>query len=788
MFSDQTGRVPQPLWALIRWPSRTLSTLMAILVCLGCLLSAEEAACADGYWTPLSPPSPRHNSKMCYDPAGDRYFLFGGLAEDYPTYRNDLWVVSALDRTRWVMIPVQGPRPTGRWGHFLAFDPVGDQLILYGGFTEGGSDSNVWTFSLSTLAWTMHAPSGASPDWRGSAAGCIDADGRQCYIGFGDIGSSPYADLWSLDLESPENWTLIQPTGPSPSGRTGASLTFDPSLHRLILFGGDDGMVKLNDVWLLPVIGPATWSLVDTGTTKPSARSFHSSVIDPSTGLMVVFGGRSASFWLNDVWTLSTRDPSPVWAQLTIPTPRPISRSSAASCWDTRRREMILATGFAGHQSMSEQVRGDWWALRLEPSPAWVTVGAASGFYGRSLANLFYDKSGNRLILYGGLDKCCAHNDIWYHSIDESPEWLSIQTSGPPARFGSSSCNAGNLAGYLFGGWYGCFSDGCFYDDLWRYSFESATWSQITVTGVRPSRRWKHSLIFDELNSRLLMFGGLNSSQQELDDLWAFDLISASWQALSTPGARPTGRQGHMIAVDTSRNRMWMFGGATAGATSNELWYLDFSVVAPVWVQVSTFGTRPSGRSEATMVYDSARDRLILFGGSGSPRSINDAWELLLSGTPIWRQLSIAGEKPSGRRTHLAVYDDVADQMIIATGDDDFPKADIWSLKFSSASSVVEDRPNGHRGVIGIERMAPNPSRGSISFAISNRSTVAAELYIVDVAGRRVRALGKVGASDVVNGGWDGRDDNGVPLVDGIYFLCAANTFDVVAEKFVLLR
>ena len=188
------------------------------------------------------------------------------------------------------------------------------------------------------------------------------------------------------------------------------------------------------------------------------------------------------------------------------------------------------------------------------------------------------------------------------------------------------------------------------------------------------------------------------------------------------------------------------------------------------------------------MVYDSARDRLILFGGSGSPRSINDAWELLLSGTPIWRQLSIAGEKPSGRRTHLAVYDDVADQMIIATGDDDFPKADIWSLKFSSASSVVEDRPNGHRGVIGIERMAPNPSRGSISFAISNRSTVAAELYIVDVAGRRVRALGKVGASDVVNGGWDGRDDNGVPLVDGIYFLCAANTFDVVAEKFVLLR
>ena len=49
-----------------------------------------------------------------------------------------------------------------------------------------------------------------------------------------------------------QSWIQLAPTGgPPPVTTFGASIVYDPSTQRLILFGGNNGSVPINDVWVL---------------------------------------------------------------------------------------------------------------------------------------------------------------------------------------------------------------------------------------------------------------------------------------------------------------------------------------------------------------------------------------------------------------------------------------------------------------------------------------------------------------------------------------------------------
>src|SRR5207244_3512191 len=70
------------------------------------------------------------------------------------------------------------------------------------------------------------------------------------------------------------------------------------------------------------------------------------------------------------------------------------------------------------------------------------------------------------------------------------------------------------------------------------------------------------------------------------------------------------------------RDRLLIFGGTTASQGdeywSNEVWALSLSG-SPSLTQITASGTPPTARSDASMIYDSARDRLVVFGGIGPP-------------------------------------------------------------------------------------------------------------------------------------------------------------------------
>src|SRR4030095_10646261 len=105
-----------------RRPSLSLASLVALVV-WSCALAQSSFAVdpSAAHWVPLkakNSPSARAASAMAYDPVSQRVILFGGF--DYSSYLNETW---SFDGTTWTKLntPVA---PSGRAAANMAYDKV----------------------------------------------------------------------------------------------------------------------------------------------------------------------------------------------------------------------------------------------------------------------------------------------------------------------------------------------------------------------------------------------------------------------------------------------------------------------------------------------------------------------------------------------------------------------------------------------------------------------------------------------------------------------------------------
>lgn len=100
--------------------------------------------------------------------------------------------------------------------------------------------------------------------------------------------------------------------------------------------------------------------------------------------------------------------------------------------------------------------------------------------------------------------------------------------------------------------------------------------------------------------NRLLLFGGLDPAERRLDDLWVFDIPTASWSELKPTGsARPKPRYGQ--ALLRVEQRVMLFGGEAASGVGSDLWALRGVVtvdgdVPPSWLPLELPGAQPPAR------------------------------------------------------------------------------------------------------------------------------------------------------------------------------------------------
>jgi hypothetical protein len=211
-----------------------------------------------------------------------------------------------------------------------------------------------------------------------------------------------------------------------------------------------------------------------------------------------------------------------------------------------------------------------------------------------------------------------------------------------------------------------------------------ATWIEIS-----PPTRVGHAAIYDPLRDRMLVFGGAQRSNPRAD-VWALSLGSGEWIKLDIPGAGPSPRLKHSVVYDPLRDRMLVFGGAGDDDYLNDVWALSLGNT-PAWSLVPALGTPPIGRSGHSAIYDPRRDRMLVFGG-GRPGvgNRNDVWELSLGGAPTWNEIIAAGTPPAPRSNHSAIYDPLRKRMVVFAGSH---RNDVWALSLDAIPAWIEIQP-----------------------------------------------------------------------------------------------
>lgn len=83
----------------------------------------------------------------------------------------------------------------------------------------------------------------------------------------------------------------------------------------------------------------------------------------------------------------------------------------------------------------------------------------------------------------------------------------------------------------------------------------------------------------------------------------------------------------------------------------------------------------------------------------------------------------------------------------------------------------------------------PNPSRAQVSLGFRALDGDPLEVNVFDVRGRLVRhVLAGAGTGTWAAATWDGRDENGQPAADGVYFLCAHSSEGTRSLRLTLVR
>ena len=132
----------------------------------------------------------------------------------------------------------------------------------------------------------------------------------------------------------------------------------------------------------------------------------------------------------------------------------------------------------------------------------------------------------------------------------------------------------------------------------------------------------------------VVLFGGASGSNL-FADTWIWD--GTEWTQVADTG--PAARSGHSLAYDSARNRVVLFGGRTGtNPVVGDTWEWD----GTEWTQVQDVG--PSARRAHAMAFDPTASRVVLFGGAGANNEgLDDTW---LWNETDWTQAADTGPDP----------------------------------------------------------------------------------------------------------------------------------------------
>ena len=563
-------------------------------------------------WTNVTAAGPiaRNGVAMAYDPLRNRIVLFGG-SDEAGTMLADTWLWDTVAKTWSQLAPPSSP--PARVGTRMVYDAANDRFVLHGGWntTTGVIFSDTWAWSPASGAWTNLMPGVSSSTGRPFSPrayhGLIynTTNGRVTI--FGGIGAGvDFNDLWELQGNT---WVDVTPAGTSPPARCCSGMTYETANGRLVLYGGwsHPGQFSYIDTWAW---NGSSWTQLPNG---PTARDSHAMVWDPNRGLSVVFGGFSAdvrelagSTWtgpFNDVrWPPADEEHSIAYDAIPANGHRRIFLYGGGA-------PHVWETFHFGNNNGTLTWRFPW----LFP-PGTVAPGGRIGHA------MVYETPRDRLLLFGGRQRlngvlgATVYADTW--AFTRTPgvanaAWTPLP-GGPPVRYDHAMVyDAGRDRVVLFGGRNAA---GTALGDTWLWN--GSSWTQ---GPPGPPARFDHAMAYDGARGVIVLFGG-QAAGQKLGDTWEWN--GTGWAQRATTG--PAARSGAALSdFGSACGGVLLFGGRTANnALQQDHWFWN----GTSWTAGSSGPARPSAREMARMVYDPAEGRLWLFGGLTATGRSGEMW------------------------------------------------------------------------------------------------------------------------------------------------------------------
>ena len=290
---------------------------------------------------------------------------------------------------------------------------------------------------------------------------------------------------------------------------------------------------------------------------------------------------------------------------------------------------------------------------------------------------------GPRLYLFGGQNGSGDLADLWQYDPG-AEEWIELAPGGPAPRHGHNAVwDSVNGRMLVFGGQQGS----SFFNDTWQYDPDAAQWAELSPAGPLPAARYGAGGTFSPsvpeddprpfLPESFIVTHGFASSGR-FDDSWALDVTTDTWSEVSPADERPIERCLMRAIWDTLRNRVVIYGGQTTEEPFlDDLWTLSSG---RGWTTVQR-EPRPSARTFYSFVFDGTRDEALLFGGNTATGPQNDIWTFHIQ-DEFWTSEEPDGERPSARFGHDAVFLEDSSTMLIFGGNDGSDDLnELWELR-----------------------------------------------------------------------------------------------------------
>jgi len=107
--------------------------------------------------------------------------------------------------------------------------------------------------------------------------------------------------------------------------------------------------------------------------------------------------------------------------------------------------------------------------------------------------------------------------------------------------------------------------------DLWTYLPEEGAWTEGPTPDLLPRQLYAIAALGDSA----YVFGGRGLNGQPLDDLWQLDLEGLGWTELQPNASRPPMRAGATLVADQADDRLLLFGGVGGDGVLADLWVLE---------------------------------------------------------------------------------------------------------------------------------------------------------------------------------------------------------------------